>query len=489
MLTIAAVVVLLSAGHTDAPAQALLFAYPVAGVALLFARRCYQRRMRIDLLAEIGPVVGAVSVAAMGLIMASLTFDIGERANSLVPRAWLVGIVLVLASRMVLATVQRNGRLRDGVGRPALIVGAGVVGSHVAHRLVSQPEYGLHPIGFLDADPPGTADTRRAPVLGTPDELERVAKQTGAAVVILAFTSDSDSARIPLVRRCRYLGLEVMIVPRLFDIFNDRTSLEHLGGLPLLALREADPLGWEFAVKHALDRVLAVLALAVLAPLLVLIAASVKLTSPGPLLFRQRRVGRDGQLFELLKFRSMKTPATDESGFAPIQGSAPGGVEGTDRRTGVGRLLRRTSLDELPQLVNVVRGEMSLVGPRPERPEFVELFRDEISRYGERHRVRSGITGWAQVHGLRGQTSIFDRAEWDNYYIENWSLKLDAMVLVLTLRAMLVREDAENPCETGTANKPQSAQIEPPTVIGHRSGPMLPDGTKLTPPATAERLS
>jgi len=177
-------------------------------------------------------------------------------------------------------------------------------------------------------------------------------------------------------------------------------------------------------------------AVTVLAPLLLCIAAAVKLTSRGPVLFRQCRVGRDNQEFDLLKFRSMGPPP-DDGGFAPVAGSAPGGVEGLDRRTVVGRFLRRTSLDELPQLLNVARGEMSLVGPRPERPEFVEAFVRDITRYGERHRVKSGITGWAQVHGLRGQTSLSDRIEWDNYYIEHWSWKLDLKILALTVVAVL----------------------------------------------------
>ena len=163
-----------------------------------------------------------------------------------------------------------------------------------------------------------------------------------------------------------------------------------------------------------------------------------RLSSPGPIFFRQRRVGRDGRSFDLLKFRSMRGSAAAEGGASSrAAGRAPGGVEGVDRRTRVGRFLRRTSLDELPQLLNVLRGEMSLVGPRPERPEFVELFGHDIDRYGDRHRVKSGITGWAQVHGLRGQTSLADRVEWDNYYIENWSLWLDLKILLMTVRGGL----------------------------------------------------
>jgi len=171
----------------------------------------------------------------------------------------------------------------------------------------------------------------------------------------------------------------------------------------------------------------------------------VRLSSKGPVVFRQRRVGRDGKVFGLYKFRSMRMkpgqtdPGDDEAGpieYLVARNTAPGGVEGEDRRTAVGRVLRRTSLDELPQLVNVLRGEMSLIGPRPERPEFVELFGEGIVRYRDRHRVKSGITGWAQVHGLRGQTSIDERVEWDNYYIAHWSLGLDLKILMLTFIAL-----------------------------------------------------
>ncbi len=180
-----------------------------------------------------------------------------------------------------------------------------------------------------------------------------------------------------------------------------------------------------------------------LSPVFLCVAAAVRLSSGGPAFFRQRRVGRDGKVFTFYKFRSMRLLANGEADdlgedssaldFLLAGDVAPGGVEGKDRRTPVGRFLRRTSLDELPQLINVLRGDMSLVGPRPERPEFVELFRQDILRYGDRHRVKSGITGWAQVHGLRGQTSLAERVEWDNYYIAHWSLPLDLKILAMTL--------------------------------------------------------
>lgn len=181
--------------------------------------------------------------------------------------------------------------------------------------------------------------------------------------------------------------------------------------------------------------------LLLISPMFLTLVVLVKLSSPGPIFFSQPRVGRDGRVFECLKFRSMRATQASDTAFQLKTDAAPGGVEGIDRRTKIGKILRATSLDELPQFINVLRGEMSLVGPRPERPEFVELFEAQIQRYGERHRVQAGVTGWAQVHGLRGQTSIADRAEWDNYYIENWSLALDIKILALTVPAVLRRTE------------------------------------------------
>lgn len=190
------------------------------------------------------------------------------------------------------------------------------------------------------------------------------------------------------------------------------------------------------AVKHGTDCLVAVTLILLMLPLLLALAAAVKLSSHGPVLYRQRRVGRDGRAFDILKFRSMHCDDPDPR-FTPTAGAAPGGIEGGDRRTPVGRVMRRSSLDELPQLLNVVKGDMSLVGPRPERPEFVQLFADEVPGYAERHRMQVGITGLAQVRGLRGQTSIAERAAVDNEYIDRWSLALDAKVLALTARAVL----------------------------------------------------
>jgi lipopolysaccharide/colanic/teichoic acid biosynthesis glycosyltransferase len=299
---------------------------------------------------------------------------------------------------------------------------------------------------------PGAGDVDLGvPLLGGPDDLVDVCSDTGARHVILAFAYERDHRLAELVKRCRQLGVGVSVVPRLHESVSERGQLDHVGGLPLFSPDAIDPRGWQFTVKHMIDRVIALLALIALAPVLLVLGLAVGLSSPGSVIFRQRRVGRDGRVFELLKFRTM---LAGHGGRLTLRaGAAPGGIEGPDRRTRVGRWMRSSSLDELPQLVNVLRGEMSLIGPRPERPEFAEQFAREIDGYDDRHRVRSGITGWAQANGLRGQTSIADRVEFDNHYINNWSPGLELRTVALTL-AEVVRFHEDRPA---SAKQPTSA--------------------------------
>jgi exopolysaccharide biosynthesis polyprenyl glycosylphosphotransferase len=414
-----------------------LLLYPPLVMGLLLVRGMYERRLRPTILDGVTPIAGSISVAAMAVLalevyVAEVPIQAGVTAH-----LWAGAVLAVGGGRAGLLGVQRHLRRAGLDGRPTLIVGAGTVGTRLARRLEDQPEYGLSPVGFLDANPLETDDVAGVPVLGSPDDLDWVAQVTGAEHVVIAFSSEPDERLVDLVRRCEALGLEVSLVPRLFESLNHRATYEPLGGTPLVGLRTVHPKGWQFALKHVFDRVGVALLIALFAPLMAAIALAVRLSSPGPVVFRQRRVGRDGTVFDLYKFRSMRMPDATGPEFRPGADSAPGGVEGVDRRTLIGRVLRRTSLDELPQFFNVLRGEMSLVGPRPERPEFVELFETDIRRYGDRHRVKSGVTGWAQVHGLRGQTSLADRVEWDNYYIEHWTLGLDAKILALTVLAVL----------------------------------------------------
>jgi exopolysaccharide biosynthesis polyprenyl glycosylphosphotransferase len=427
--------------------RAPILALPFLVMLLLYLRGLYRSRLRVLILDGLVPVISAVSVAAMAVAMLGL-FANGKMPQGTWVRAWLFGLVAVGAGRVGLSVAQRWARSRRLVGKPVLIMGAGVVGAQIARRLENHPEYGLIPIGFVDEEPRSIAEVggRDVPVLGTVDDLDETVLNTGVRNLIVAFSSMTDARVSRLIQQCQELGMEVSVVPRMFDTINQRVGYDTVGGLPLMSFTSIDPRGFQFAIKYAFDRVFAFILIVLLSPLLLSIALAVRLSSPGPILFSQRRVGRDGKPFNVFKFRSMTmqsgAPASEEAGdekaleFLLGGDTAPGGVEGADRRTAVGAFLRRTSLDELPQLLNVLFGEMSMIGPRPERPEFVKLFRQDIVRYGDRHRVKSGITGWAQVHGLRGQTSLAERVEWDNYYIAHWSLGLDAKILMLTIVAL-----------------------------------------------------
>ena len=431
------------AGSTRAP----LLAFPLVVMLLFYLRGLYRTRLRALILDGVVPVISAVSIGAMAVAVLGVFVNGHAPRQSEVVGVWGFALLGVGIGRIVLSFLQRWARARRLVGKPVLIMGAGVVGAQVARRLETHPEYGLAPIGFLDEDPRSIAEVggRDLPVLGTVEDLDETVARTNVRNLIVAFSSVADERVSRLIQRCQELGVEVSVVPRMFDTINNRVGYDTVGGLPLMSFTTVDPRGLQFAVKHGLDRVLALLFLILLSPVILLSALAVRLSSSGPVLFRQNRVGRDGKAFDLYKFRSMRMqdghvdPDDDDAG--PLEhllggDTAPGGVEGDDRRTPVGRFLRRTSFDELPQLFNVLRGEMSLIGPRPERPEFVELFNQDIVRYDDRHRVKSGITGWAQVHGLRGQTSLAERVEWDNYYIANWSLGLDVKILVLTFVAL-----------------------------------------------------
>ena len=409
-------------------------------LALFQRRGLYKLRLRLRTLDDLRSVVTATTLAAM--IVLSVRILLGDSldlaAESI--RPWAFALVYLASGRVALHWSQTKARAQGESVRRTLIVGAGKIGCLTARRLLETPELGLKPVAFLDKDP--LVDPREAlglPVAGASWDLDAVISEFGIDQVIVTFSTAPDEVLLRLVRRCEELGIAVSVVPRLFERVPERHSVEHLGGIPLLTAHPANPKSFQFAVKYALDRLLAAVALVLLSPVMAATALAVWISLGRPVFFRQVRVGRDGRTFEILKFRTMRQSSNspEPMEFALPDGLGPGGVEGDDRRTRLGAFLRASSIDELPQLFNVLRGDMSIVGPRPERPQFVSQFERKVYRYGDRHRVKSGITGWSQVHGLRGKTSIADRAEWDNFYIENFSLWLDLKIMVLTFGAVL----------------------------------------------------
>jgi exopolysaccharide biosynthesis polyprenyl glycosylphosphotransferase len=467
----AALLATLAAGHGHISADNVL----LAGIYVAFVLVLMRSRARGAGLLRVSAMDGCVealkvcSFAAV-LALATAAIFVADRPVPIGPELWLLTAAAACAARVAMQLAQRRAQRVGELTTPTLVVGMGAAGGNdVVRRLLDRPEYGLRPIGFLDADPAPSpvGEAIGVPVLGGLDDLFDVCSETGAGHVIFAFADERDPRLGEMVNRCYELGIGVSVVPSLYESVTDRGQLDYLGGLPLFSPYATDPRGWQFTAKHAIDRVIALVAMIALSPLLLALALAVRLSSPGPVIFRQRRVGRDGREFELLKFRTMT--AGDGTAVKLGAGIAPGGIEGADRRTPIGRWLRSSSLDELPQLLNVLRGEMSLIGPRPERPEFVAQFASEIPGYDDRHRVRSGITGWAQVNGLRGQTSISDRVELDNHYIKNWSPGLELRTLALTF-AEVARFREDRPT---AATQPASASQ--PDLATRPSAAMQPD--------------
>ena len=335
--------------------------------------------------------------------------------------------VSIIGFRMLLRSGLRAARRRGYNLRHVLVVGSGALSATVIERMHAHPEAGLRVIGAL-AEEPGSRGrlVHGVPVIGSLPDLKGLLARQHPDLVVIALPA---AAAVHLEKILRDLDDELVnirIVPEMPAIPMLRSRIEELDGLPLIGLREGPMVGWAAVRKRAFDIGVTLPALLLLAPLMAGIALAIRVTMGAPVLYRQERMGLDGRIFEMLKFRTMGRDAESESG--PVWT-----VDGDPRRTPIGRVLRRANLDELPQLWNVLRGDMSLVGPRPERPVFIEQFRREIPGYILRQKVKSGLTGWAQVHGWRGDTSLHERVEHDIHYIQNWSIGLDVRILLLTL--------------------------------------------------------
>ncbi len=409
-------------------------AFGVILLALLLLAGLYRSRLSLSVLDDLPVLLGRWLAAAAVAIIGQVVWSQALWADYIINWQFLWGAVTIgfflVALRGVGYAVVRGLRSHRLVAHRTLIIGAGRVGNQVADILLAHPEYGLHPVGFLDADPRVVESASGLPVLGDPEDVIRIIETGAVRNVVVAFSSMRESEMVSLIRACDRNSCELFVVPRLFELHQVDGEMDNAWGLPLVRLRRATYRSRAWQVKRLVDVLVSGLALLVLAPLLVAIATAVRLDGGPGVLFRQERVGVDGRHFQVLKFRSLRPVNETES-------QTTWNVAHDDRLKPVGRFLRKTSLDELPQLLNILRGDMSLVGPRPERPHFVSQFRDAYPSYEARHRVPSGLTGWAQVHGLRGDTSIADRARFDNYYVENWSLWLDVKIILRTISSVV----------------------------------------------------
>ena len=343
-----------------------------------------------------------------------------------------LSVALLLLGRGVAYAISRRARAVGTIAEPTLIVGAGEVAEHLADVMAQHPEYGLRLIGSVDT---AGREVGNQPMLGDPRDLAAVVEDYGVRRVVIVY-GVSERELVETLRSAERTSVEFHLVPRLWEvsaIAPDASNVDDLWGIPVIQLRRPTTRARNQLMKRCFDVVAASVLLVIAAPLMLLIALGVRLSGPGPILFRQKRVGLDGTLFEIMKFRSMHEIQDSDTRWSV------GDDEGITR---IGRLLRATSLDELPQLFNVLRGDMSLVGPRPERPHFADSFRATVPRYDGRHRVRAGMTGLPQVRGLRGDTSIVDRARLDNVYIEGWTLWGDCAIILRTIKCVLTGQGA-----------------------------------------------
>lgn len=399
---------------------------------LLFMHRLYHTdrgQSRIDILYSL------LSAVSIGMLLSTTLSYLITRGNSLLTRGavfygWLLTVVLVGLGRVVVGRLAT--KLRQRHPERLLVVGTGEAARMIMQKTVQSPYLGYRLVGFVNGCET-SEEIAGVPVLGAQRNLSSVITEHEIDEVVIALPEASHEDLLDMIQACETAHASVRIFPDLFQIVASEVSIGDLDGLPMLTVRDVALRGWKLTVKRAMDIVVSGLGLIVLSPFVLLTALVIKFDSRGPVLYSQERLGLDGKPFPMLKFRSMRADAESDTG--PVMTT-----EDDPRRTRVGTFLRKTSIDEIPQLINVLLGDMSLVGPRPERPMFVEQFRQVVPRYMERHIEKGGMTGWAQVNGLRQETSIIERTKYDIYYLENWSILFDIKIILRTFLNALRRD-------------------------------------------------
>ncbi len=376
----------------------------------------------------------SIALAVTTAINALILQDFGA-SRLMIGIVWFLTILFVLIGRLIIHSI-RSGLRRRGVGEErVLIVGSGNAARIIVDRIKRAPETGYRPIGFIgdDSDPDVGIGLPR---LGALSSILPVIREHQIGEVIIAIPTMSHLQLLEIIEQCSGARVSIKVFPDLFEVMASGVNISDLNGLPLISVKDIALRGWNLAIKRAMDILVSAACLVLLSPLLLLIAFAVKITSPrGDVFYFQERVGLDGKPFLTYKFRTMKPDAESDTG--PVWATMD-----DQRRTPIGTFLRRFSLDELPQLINILLNDMSMVGPRPERPVFVEQFRQTIPRYFERHQEKAGLTGWAQVNGLRGNTPIEERTAYDLWYVENWTIWLDIRIMLRTLWVVVSGKNA-----------------------------------------------
>jgi Undecaprenyl-phosphate glucose phosphotransferase len=411
--------------------------FVISNILVYFLMRLYHLVRATSRVDEFYAIMAGTTVGTLlAVAVASLTLKNSVFAVNL-PRAmliyaWIFGALLVIAGRWILhqlrGIIQSRGFVQDRV----IIIGAGDAAQLVVQKIQGSPFLGYRLLGIVADEPAPAVDGQ--PRLGCTEDLPRLIDEKSVDEVIIAMPEASDDDMLRLISLAHRDRVSLKVFPNLFEIMAAGVTIDDLGGLPLLSIRDVALRGWKLTFKRSMDLAGSLVGMILLSPFLLLVAILIKLDSPGPVFYVQERMGLDARSFLMFKFRSMRLDA---------EVNGPGWtIKDDPRRTRIGAIIRRYSIDELPNLINVLLGDMSLVGPRPEQPTFVQQFRTMVPRYMDRHHEKAGLTGWAQVNGLRGDTSIYERTKYDLWYIENWSVWLDIKILIRTLFRFLFDRNA-----------------------------------------------
>lgn len=397
-----------------------------SGLLLLsfFTQRMYQRRRPIAHLDESYRIATMTTLSfLLAVAFISLLWRDFNYHRLFVGLAWFFATGLLTIGRMVHARIQWRAQAMGLGDDRVLLVGAGEVGRMILQKIITNPKLGFQVVGIIDNG--NRRSILNVPVIGSIADIPRVIDEYAVDEVIIGLPESSHQEIVGIISLCEREKVGIRVFPDVFQIMASEVTIGDLGGLPLLTIRDVALQGWRLTLKRVMDILFSAAGLVLLSPFMLFIALLIKLDSPGAVFYSQERMGLDARPFRMIKFRSMRQDAEQQG---------PGWTTEDDpRRTKLGAFIRRFNIDELPQLINVLVGDMSLVGPRPERPIYVEQFRQRIPRYMDRHREKAGMTGWAQVNGLRGDTSIAERTKYDLWYIENWSLTLDIKIILRTI--------------------------------------------------------
>jgi exopolysaccharide biosynthesis polyprenyl glycosylphosphotransferase len=395
------------------------------------SRKMYGARRNAALTDELFSIVKLITLGMLVVMSAAFFYRAFSYSRVVFGLLWLSSIFIIFVGRIFLVKIEKTIYALGRELRNAVIIGSNETAQRIFSQISNHSLLGYRFLGYFADSPAMGLPLSGAQYLGKLSGTPEILIKERIELALIALNYDDHPQLIKLVQDCEGVNTELMLVPDLLEIMTSGMKVKELDGIPFIKIKGVPMTTWGRIVKRLFDFIVSFILLILTSWLFVLIAIAIKLNSKGGIYFIQERVGLDGKSFRMMKFRTMKAGAEvfdNESGL---------GINDDPRQTGIGKILRKLSIDELPQLINVFKGEMSLVGPRPERPYFVDQFKTLVPKYLDRHRVKTGMTGWAQVNGLRGNTSLEERIRYDIYYIENWSLWFDMKILFKTIKAVL----------------------------------------------------